>query len=1071
MNEDERRALSKIRFGWAPNKEEVWSPPEGHIAGLNGAVTHTLLGAFEEASGDSVLSPLGVVIEGQPGSGKTHLLAWLREEVQRQGGYFFLLGTPRGRRSYEMAVLAFIEGLTRPAAKHSDQLTMLLSALCDQAMLPKTHKDQILGKTQLTRDGLEDFIARLRFANRREGRRCQNTLRALVMMAAWDDHVQDLGEGYLTSKLDVAEADEWQKWNLPTRPAAAQDVAEEISTLLSMTGPVVIGVDQIDLAFAQARRSVIAHTMTDHGDEPLEVVQLAEDIGQALMDMRESLLRTVIAVTCLNTSWELICNRTFGSIKDRFREEERLFRIPSRTVGMELVAARFAPRFASASFTPPFPTWPIAPAAFDNAPDYTPRALLQRVDAHVRECLRSGSVTILTDFEQKINTSANVPPTGDVATERELAAFDRQLETLRIHADVQRAVDEKQEDNFMPDLLVAGLHAWVREKSEEERRRYTVLAGAGGSTTVHATLRETFDSDTDDVGLWYFRGLARIHFAAVLPRVRRIMDFAALDPTVPHRRAILLRNSPWPNGKVCSQVRQEFEGTGGVITKITQDDLRTFHALGKMLEEDEPFLDAWLAKRRPASGTALFTEIFGSPPESPMVLPEPDNEPSGPSRIGSGFDEDPVFDIVQWASETSEKESGAEDSVAIGVGVDNGLPALIGLQALRKHVAIFAGSGSGKTVLIRRLIEECALHGVSTIALDPNNDLARLGDPWPVAPPSWRSGDGERAAQYFEQTDVVVWTPRREAGRPLSLQPLPDFKAVLDDPDEFELALDSAVAALAPRARMGGNTSKMDRGRAVLREALSHYARKGGSHLTGFVDLLADLPDGVTPLDKARDLAHDMAQTLTAAMINDPLFGGSGVPLDPGVLLTPAPGKRARISVISLIGLPSPEQRQSFVNQLQMALFAWIKLHPANDRPLGGLFVMDEAQTLAPSGAMTPCTESTLALASQARKYGLGLVFATQAPRGIHNRIVGNAATQFYGFLNSPVQITAAKEMAQAKGSAVMDIARLIAGEFYAMGEGIPFRKLATPMCLSHHPPGALTPEEIVERARASSRS
>jgi hypothetical protein len=197
------------------------------------------------------------------------------------------------------------------------------------------------------------------------------------------------------------------------------------------------------------------------------------------------------------------------------------------------------------------------------------------------------------------------------------------------------------------------------------------------------------------------------------------------------------------------------------------------------------------------------------------------------------------------------------------------------------------------------------------------------------------------------------------------------------------------------------------------------------------------------------------------------MFGGSGVPLDPGVLLTPAPGRRARISVISLIGLPTNEQRQSFVNQLQMALFAWIKLNPANDRPLGGLFVMDEAQTLAPSGAMTACTESTLALASQARKYGLGLVFATQAPRGIHNRIVGNAATQFYGFLNSPVQISAAKEMAQAKGNAAMDIARLTAGQFYSMGEGLPFRKLMTPMCLSYHPSGALTPEEILERARA----
>ncbi|MEU8108313.1 hypothetical protein AB0C18_31835 [Nonomuraea muscovyensis] len=68
------------------------------------------------------------------------------------------------------------------------------------------------------------------------------------------------------------------------------------------------------------------------------------------------------------------------------------------------------------------------------------------------------------------------------------------------------------------------------------------------------------------------------------------------------------------------------------------------------------------------------------------------------------------------------------------------------------------------------------------------------------------------------------------------------------------------------------------------------------------------------------------------------------------------------------------------MNQFQMALFAWIKKHPATDRPLGGLLVMDEPQTFAPSGAMTACTQSTLALAFQERRYGLGLVFATQAP-------------------------------------------------------------------------------------------
>jgi DNA helicase HerA-like ATPase len=102
-------------------------------------------------------------------------------------------------------------------------------------------------------------------------------------------------------------------------------------------------------------------------------------------------------------------------------------------------------------------------------------------------------------------------------------------------------------------------------------------------------------------------------------------------------------------------------------------------------------------------------------------------------------------------------------------------------------------------------------------------------------------------------------------------------------------------------------------------------------------------------------------------------------------------------------------------------------------------------------------------LASQARKYGLGLVFATQAPKGLHNRIPG---TQFFGFLNSPIQISAAREMAQAKGTDVPDISRLKAGQFYAASEGLAFEKLHTPLCLSYHPKSALTAGEVINRAK-----
>ena len=153
-----------------------------------------------------------------------------------------------------------------------------------------------------------------------------------------------------------------------------------------------------------------------------------------------------------------------------------------------------------------------------------------------------------------------------------------------------------------------------------------------------------------------------------------------------------------------------------------------------------------------------------------------------------------------------------------------------------------------------------------------------------------------------------------------------------------------------------------------------------------------------------------------------------------------------------------------------MALFSWIKKNPATDRPLGGLLVMDEAQNYVPSRETTVCSRSTLALSAQARKYGLGLLFATQHPRGLDNKVPGNASTHFYGMLNAPAQIDAARQLAVAKGGDLPELSRLRRGQFFVAGEGTAFQKIVTPLCLSHHPDSPPPPEEILARARQLDR-
>jgi len=72
--------------------------------------------------------------------------------------------------------------------------------------------------------------------------------------------------------------------------------------------------------------------------------------------------------------------------------------------------------------------------------------------------------------------------------------------------------------------------------------------------------------------------------------------------------------------------------------------------------------------------------------------------------------------------------------IPVGHRAAGGDPVEIATALLPRHTAIIAGAGSGKTVLLRRIVEEAALAGIPAIVIDPNNDLSRLGDAWPERP-------------------------------------------------------------------------------------------------------------------------------------------------------------------------------------------------------------------------------------------------------------------------------------------------------------------------------------------------
>ena len=387
-------------------------------------------------------------------------------------------------------------------------------------------------------------------------------------------------------------------------------------------------------------------------------------------------------------------------------------------------------------------------------------------------------------------------------------------------------------------------------------------------------------------------------------------------------------------------------------------------------------------------------------------------------------------------------------------------------EDLKQHVVVLAGAGSGKTVLLRRLIEESALLGIPFIVIDGANDLARLGEPWPARPASFTDEDAAKADRYHTQTDVVVWTPGRAIGNPLYLGLLPDFSAVAQDPDDLTQTVAMTASTLAAMAGKRHDKTAL----AILDAALRFFAQQGGGELDDFLDVLADLPEEASlKISTATRVATSLSDSLRAAAQTNPLLRDEGEPLDPGVLFGLG-SRRTRVSVLSMVGLPGLEAPLQFVNQLAMSLFTWVKKNPCPaDRPLRGLLVIDEAKDFVPSVGSTPCKESLIRLAAQGRKYGLGVVFATQAPKSIDHNVIANASTQFYGKASSPAAIDTVEEQLRARGCTRPDVARLPSGRFYLAAKGMRAPvQIAVPLCLSHHPASPPDETDVLRRAAAS---
>ena len=147
------------------------------------------------------------------------------------------------------------------------------------------------------------------------------------------------------------------------------------------------------------------------------------------------------------------------------------------------------------------------------------------------------------------------------------------------------------------------------------------------------------------------------------------------------------------------------------------------------------------------------------------------------------------------------------------------------------------------------------------------------------ADPHWRAGDAERAKRFAAATDFVVYTPGKSAGRPLTLEPIPDLTPLREDADELESAVAMVHGALASVVA-SGRSQRAQSKLGILTNTLTFFAKHvSKTSLPALIELLNELPEqALLGIANERKLAREMADALRIELVGNPLLKGSGTP-------------------------------------------------------------------------------------------------------------------------------------------------------------------------------------------------
>ncbi|MDR1084750.1 MAG: hypothetical protein LBP22_07785 [Deltaproteobacteria bacterium] len=606
-------ALAEVDFNWIRQVQNVWTL-KNDVPQIHAWVRRKFQRHLKKLQKTKNLEALpGLVIIGNPGAGKTHLLANFSQKTMEEGGFFLNVDMTGVNSFYDTVVEHFINSLSARDKNGRSQALRLVYNILEttrdpskplpsnfDTWFPNTHEKKLIERAGLV-------IGRLHAINEHQAiaSRFGDLIRAVFLFCSGRPELANYGRLWLQG-LGDSEDCFLKALNFSGPRANPIVVIQGLTWLMSLNGGFsVLALDQLD-SIIKIHSTVLTGAKGDlNRDNFLAADRILTEVSSGLGTLINITYKSTTVLSLLPESLSALNQFGLSTSMQRYEASQVLTPVVRAEDIEALVTVRLAPAYFACNLTPPYPSWPFPPDIFEKAAGLlNPRQILSRCHEHLEKCLDRGEAFECLSLTNRA-VKTQVPRKDSPAR-----LFDSYCQN--VDPSIYKPV--LAEDNLWPQTMEILAHCLCLETDfspEEDELQVCQNYLTKSWPQLHATVAHIYHRKPSGPDRYLsIRALLQDNANSFRARLNGAMTTSGIDQKLSSRRLVIIRFDSYPSGTQTQKEINIFTEKGGFKITPADEDLKRIGGLAAAFCDRPPDFEAWLKEEKPTSKIECFKEQF-----------------------------------------------------------------------------------------------------------------------------------------------------------------------------------------------------------------------------------------------------------------------------------------------------------------------------------------------------------------------------------------------------------------------------------------------------------------------------